>query len=308
MPSEKRQRQRENQMRDAVKQEQTDQRGRRTKLILRLVGIAVVLVVAAFLYSILTDDGDTTIASSNTVTVSPAETSEPGESAEPGESGETGESGESGEATPTTFPEDCPAEDGSSPKTVRFTTAPAICIDANQLYAADFVTSMGDFTLVLDPALDLLSVNNFIVLSRFGAYEGTTFHRVISQFVIQGGDVEGNLGTGSPGYRFTGGYPPEGWYRVGAAAMANSGDASSNGSQFFIVSGSSGVNLPPNYSPLGLVTQGLDVVAAIDAVPTEQRTRLTGQPADDVPVEDVVVTSVTIRNASEADVAAYTAS
>ncbi len=328
MPSEKRKRQRENQMLSAVTQEKTEQRGRRIKLTLRVVVIAAVLVAAAFLYSIFTDETDPsdigTATETDTETVDDTADSDgsDGDNTTDSSSGsgsastddsstsdtntdDTGSSGTDDSGEDATSTVTCPAEDGSSPQTSQFIAPPPLCINPDQLYVADFETTFGNFTLTLDPALDLASVNNFVVLARFGAYDGTIFHRVISDFVVQGGDVEMAFGTGSPGYRFTGGLPVQDWYRLGSVAMANSGDPSSNGSQFFIITGDDGASLPPLYSPIGIVTQGIDVVLTVDALPTETRSRANGSQAGDVPVEDVVVTSVTIRDASEADRTAY---
>ncbi len=332
VPSEKRKRQRENQMLRATDQEKTEQRGRRVKLTMRVVIIAALLVAAAFLYSTFASNtdpteidtaaedsngaggGDTADAVTNgadgSSTSDAGSTSDSSTSAAAGEDdAATNDASTSDDATTTadaaTNGAACPAEDGTSPQTRQFIAPPPLCINPDQLYAADFETTLGSFTLVLDPSLDLASVNNFVVLARYGAYDSTIFHRVISDFVVQGGDVELALGTGSPGYRFDGGLPLQGWYRVGSVAMANSGDPSSNGSQFFIITGPDGASLPPLYSPLGVVTQGIDVVISIDALPTESRARVNGTQAGDVPIEDVVATSVTIREANQADRTAY---
>ena len=109
------------------------------------------------------------------------------------------------------------------------------------------------------------------------------FHRVIPGFVLQGGDPTGT-GTGGPGYRFDDELPRPGRYELGSLAMANAGP-NTNGSQFFIISGPSGVRLPPQYSLFGKVVSGLDVVAAIDAVGTSS-----GQPKERVVIETVVIT------------------
>ena len=166
------------------------------------------------------------------------------------------------------------------------------------MYAAAFDTNMGSFTMLLNPALDIDSVNNFVVLGRWGAFDGTLFHRIISDFVIQGGDVQLDFGRGGPGYQFTGAFPPaDDWYRIGSVAMANRGNPATNGSQFFVITGPNGAGLPPLYSPLGHVVEGMDVVMEIEGVATG---------AGDVPVQDVVVKSVTVSEASQAQIDAYT--
>ncbi|MBV9934262.1 MAG: peptidylprolyl isomerase, partial [Actinobacteria bacterium] len=141
-----------------------------------------------------------------------------------------------------------------------------MCIDANKRYTAEMVTSKGTLTIALDPIAAPKTVNNFVVLARYHYYDGIVFHRVIPGFVLQGGDPEGT-GRGGPGYRFEDELPAPGRYELGSLAMANAGP-NTNGSQFFVISGPDGVRLPPQYSLFGKVINGLDVVAAIDAIGT----------------------------------------
>ncbi len=126
------------------------------------------------------------------------------------------------------------------------------------------------------------TVENFRKLAADGFYDGVIFHRVIKDFMIQGGDPTGT-GTGGPGYTFE---DEINRHRVerGALAMANAGP-DTNGSQFFLISGPSGVRLPPQYNHFGRVVDGLDVVDRMEKVPTG---------AGDRPREDVVINSVTI--------------
>jgi cyclophilin family peptidyl-prolyl cis-trans isomerase len=126
-------------------------------------------------------------------------------------------------------------------------------------------------------------VNNFVYLAGYHYYDGIIFHRIINGFMCQGGDPTGT-GTGGPGYRFGDELPKPGQYQIGSVAMANAGP-NTNGSQFFIVSGGSGVSLPPAYALFGQVVKGLDVVDAMQKVQTARGDR---------PVEDVVINSVTI--------------
>ena len=180
------------------------------------------------------------------------------------------------------MPSECPAADGSSPKKQRFDAPPPMCIDPSRTYGATIVTSHGTMTVALDAGAAPKTVNNFVFLARYHYYDGVGFHRIIPGFMIQGGDPEGT-GRGGPGYRFADELPKPGRYEVGSLAMANAGP-DTNGSQFFIVSGPSGVGLPPNYSLFGKVVAGLDVVAAIEAQ---------GSPSG-APKEKVVIESVTI--------------
>jgi len=104
--------------------------------------------------------------------------------------------------------------------------------------------------------------------------------------MCQGGDPTGT-GRGGPGYKFADELPQPGRYEVGSVAMANAGP-DTNGSQFFIVSGPSGVRLPPQYSLFGKVVKGLDVLSQMESVDTDRSDR---------PHTDVVIESVTIAEA-----------
>jgi cyclophilin family peptidyl-prolyl cis-trans isomerase len=158
-----------------------------------------------------------------------------------------------------------------------------MCIDPTKRYTAEMVTSMGSMTVALDAAAAPKTVNNFVVLARYHYYEGIIFHRIINGFMCQGGDPTGT-GRGGPGYKFEDELPAAGRYEIGALAMANSG-ANTNGSQFFIVSGPSGVGLPPQYSLFGKVVAGLDVVDQMQRVDVA---------AGDKPHTDLVIQSITI--------------
>jgi cyclophilin family peptidyl-prolyl cis-trans isomerase len=162
-----------------------------------------------------------------------------------------------------------------------------MCIDPAKRYTAEVATSLGSMTVALDAAAAPQTVNNFVFLARYHYYEGVVFHRIIKGFMCQGGDPTGT-GRGGPGYRFGDELPAPGRYEVGSLAMANAGP-NTNGSQFFIVSGPSGVRLPPQYSLFGKVVKGLDVVTAMEAVDTDRSDR---------PKAEVVIQSVTI---SESD-------
>ncbi len=153
-------------------------------------------------------------------------------------------------------------------------------------------TNMGDVTLELFPADAPKTVENFITLSQRGFYDGTKFHRVIKDFMIQGGDPNSkdddwsNDGTGGPGYMF----PDEiNEHKVlyGALAMANAGP-NTNGSQFFIVTRESAPWLDGLHTVFGRVIEGMDTVTKIENLPT------TGNPTNH-PTEDAVIESVVIR-------------
>jgi len=176
-----------------------------------------------------------------------------------------------------------PALDGSAPVTKRFASMPPMGIDSTKRYSATLETTLGTMVIALDAAAAPLTVNNFVYLAAHHYYDGVIFHRIIKGFMCQGGDPEGS-GRGGPGYKFGDELPKPGKYQIGSVAMANAGP-NTNGSQFFIVSGPSGVGLPPLYSLFGQVVKGLDVVEAMQNVATRPGDR---------PVEDVVIKSVTI--------------
>jgi cyclophilin family peptidyl-prolyl cis-trans isomerase len=178
---------------------------------------------------------------------------------------------------------ECPAVDGSSERQTSFDGPFPMCIDPAKTYTAQMDTSMGSLTIHLDPVAAPETVNNFVSLARYHYYDGLVFHRIIQGFVCQGGCPEGS-GRGGPGYRFADELPKPGRYEIGSLAMANAGP-NTNGSQFFIISGPSGAGLPPQYALFGKVVDGLDVVDAMEKVPTGPGDR---------PTTDVVINSVSI--------------
>ncbi|MBU3703141.1 MAG: peptidylprolyl isomerase [Ilumatobacteraceae bacterium] len=156
-------------------------------------------------------------------------------------------------------------------------------IDPAKRYTATMDTSMGTMVIALDPIKAPKTVNSFVFLALNHYFDGIIFHRIINGFVCQGGDPTGT-GRGGPGYRFEDELPKAGEYKIGSFAMANAGP-NTNGSQFFIISGPDGCRLPPAYALFGQVVKGLEVVEAMQNVPTA---------AGDRPKTDVVINSVTI--------------
>ena len=137
---------------------------------------------------------------------------------------------------------------------------PAHEIDDNATYEVTIATDTGDIVMDLDPKLAPNTVNNFVALVRQGFYDNLAFHRVVPEFVIQGGDPEGT-GRGGPGYRFAD-EPVQGEYTLGAVAMANAGP-DTNGSQFFICIDDCQSKLAKSYNLFGYVTSGVDVTRQI---------------------------------------------
>ena len=144
---------------------------------------------------------------------------------------------------------------------------PAFEIDEDKTYRATIVTDRGTMVLDLDPKLAPKTVNNFVALARQGYYDGLTFHRVVPDFVIQGGCPQGT-GTGGPGYKFED-EPVKGEYKLGAVAMANSGK-NTNGSQFFVCIDDCTRKLDKAYNLFGYVTDGIDVALATQVGDTMQ--------------------------------------
>ena len=132
-------------------------------------------------------------------------------------------------------------------------------IDASKIYRVTITTDRGPIVMDLDPQLAPNTVNNFIGLARQGYYDSLTFHRVVPEFVIQGGCPEGS-GTGGPGYKFAD-EPVKGEYTLGAVAMANAGP-DTNGSQFFICIDDCTRKLDKAYNLFGYVVEGVDVAQA----------------------------------------------
>jgi peptidyl-prolyl cis-trans isomerase B (cyclophilin B) len=126
------------------------------------------------------------------------------------------------------------------------------------------------------------TVENFTKLSRDGFYNGVIFHRVIPDFMIQGGDPTGT-GSGGPGYQFEDEFNNNKVER-GALAMANAGP-NTNGSQFFIVTADACPWLDGKHTVFGKVTSGMDVVDVISQVDRDARDR----PRDDVRIESVAI-------------------
>jgi cyclophilin family peptidyl-prolyl cis-trans isomerase len=163
----------------------------------------------------------------------------------------------------------CPRPDGSSPRTTKFSAPFQKCINPVKHYVATMKTDVGAITIALDPTKAPATVNNFVALARYHFFDGLTFHRVIPDFVDQGGDPNGN-GSGGPGYQFSDELPTASDYKAGSLAMANSGP-NTNGSQFFIVVSANGakslvqaVSGKANYSLFGQITAGLDVALKIN--------------------------------------------
>ncbi|MFP3881346.1 MAG: peptidylprolyl isomerase [Actinomycetota bacterium] len=165
--------------------------------------------------------------------------------------------------------------------TTQYDSAPEFTIDPAKIYTATLKTNHGEIVIELDPERSPTTVNNFVFLARDGFYDGVIFHRVIKNFMIQGGDPTGT-GRGGPGYRFRDELEGPGEYKRGTVAMANAGP-NTNGSQFFICHND--VGLPHSYTIFGRVISGLDTVDSIANSDTDSSDR----PSDDVVIEKVTI-------------------
>jgi len=159
--------------------------------------------------------------------------------------------------------------------TKQWNSPPAMQIDTTKSYTATIETNKGSITIELFAKDAPKTVNNFVFLSREGFYDGVAFHRVIPNFVIQGGDPTGT-GRGGPGYRFEDelvGNPNK--HGTGVLSMANAGP-NTNGSQFFITH-SPQPHLDGKHTVFGKVTSGMDVVNAIRQGDVMTRVTITEQ-------------------------------
>ena len=147
-------------------------------------------------------------------------------------------------------------------KTYQWTEPPAMQIDPAKSYTATFDTEVGTFTVLLTADKTPITVNNFVFLAREGYYDDTTFHRVIPNFMAQGGDRTGT-GSGGPGYtipdEFDSTLRHDG---PGVLSMANIGRPNTGGGQFFITFDATAW-LDDAHAVFGRVTQGMDVVQMI---------------------------------------------
>lgn len=175
--------------------------------------------------------------------------------------------------------------------TVSQPTPPPMTIDKTKTYTATMVTSCGTIVMALDAKDSPNTVNDFVYLANKGFYNGLTFHRIVKDFAIQGGDPKGD-GTGGPGYEVTDPIPSGTVYSLGTVAMANAGTTGGAGSQFFIVpSASAASGFSPLYAILGHVTSGLDVVDKLNNWPTQAGA--SGEKSS--PIRPVYIKTVTIQ-------------
>jgi cyclophilin family peptidyl-prolyl cis-trans isomerase len=179
---------------------------------------------------------------------------------------------------------ECPPVEGADSQTREFDAAPPMCLDDGVSYQAIVTTNQGEFTIALDAESAPVAANNFVFLARNQYFDDTVCHRIIPNFVVQCGDPTAT-GTGGPGYTIVDEPPAPGEYQIGSIAMAKTVEPDSAGSQFFIITGSDGAALPPEYALFGQVTDGLDT--------TVEAMAAAGSP-DGVPTEPIEIQSIRI--------------
>ncbi len=255
MNQEKRQRQKAGRQARLEAEQKARKRKQNTRRVITIAVVAVIVVGLSYL--IFKPSGSKSATASTT---SAPSTTKPTPS------------GGSGNTSPSaiTTSADCPASFTATLNKPAF-GAPPMTIDPSKTYTATVTTDVGPFTIQLDPTTAPKATNSFVYLADKHFFDCIVFHRVIQTFMNQTGDPTGT-GTGGPGYQFTEAGPstanPQ--YPVGSVAMANSNnpattDPTTNGSQFFIVTGTEGENLAPDYTLFGKVTSGMSVVDQINA-------------------------------------------
>lgn len=163
---------------------------------------------------------------------------------------------------PVTFdPNGCRNAKKPAPKDVDIARSTET-LDPDARSIVNFRTNCGDFQVLLDAKNNPRTSSSMAHLVQEGFYDGTWFHRIVTGFVIQGGDPAGD-GSGGTGWDIV--EPPTGDYRVGTVAMAKSANdpTGTSSSQFYIVIGKDGTDLPPDYAIAGRLAGGLDVVEKI---------------------------------------------
>ena len=184
-------------------------------------------------------------------------------------------------ATETSTEADCPPVEGADSQTRQFDSAPPACLEPGASYEAIVTTNKGEFTIAVDPDTAPVAANNFVFLARNQYFDDTVCHRIIPNFVVQCGDPTAT-GTGGPGYTIVD-EPPIVPYEIGSIAMAKTAAPDSAGSQFFVITGSDGASLPPEYALFGRVVDGFDTaVEAMAAAGTPS-----GEPSEPVEIQSI---------------------
>jgi cyclophilin family peptidyl-prolyl cis-trans isomerase len=166
-----------------------------------------------------------------------------------------------------------------------YSAPPAMTIDSSKRYVATMETAKGNIVIELFAADAPVTVNNFVFLSREGYYDDTTFHRVLTDFMAQGGDPTGT-GSGGPGYQFADEFSPNRRHdSPGTLSMANAGPGT-NGSQFFLTHVPT-PHLDGKHTVFGKVTGGMDVLLSLTPRDPNQRPNFAGDALKTVTIQEL---------------------
>jgi peptidyl-prolyl cis-trans isomerase B (cyclophilin B) len=278
--------------RERYERQRAERLQRRNKIRQRAgIGFAVVLVIGLAVGLTLALPGGGSTKASSKPTASHSASASPSASAS---------------ATPIAEPaQHCTyTKSGTAAKTV---SLPPATPDYKGTYTATINTNLGKIDINLLNSKATCTVNSFIHLASAGFWDNSQCHRVTTQgglFVLQCGDpyaqatkkltcssAAGSPGTGGPGYEFESENLKGATYKAGTVAMANSGSADSNGSQFFLVYKNS--TLQPDYTPFGTITSGLDILQKVAKAGIT--CEYSSDPGDGAPKEKVIIDSVTIK-------------
>lgn len=283
----KRQRQKENRAIRLEAERKAAQRAGRIRTARNLALLVGVVLVPVLLISFLSGGDDdpeatTTLPAVTTTTLPAVTTTTTPEQAPQGTSYELFV------AQPTA----CGAEIPPAPADLTFDVAEDQEIPDDAIVTAVLNTSCGEITLELDPSIAPETVNSFVFLARQGYFDGSPLHRIIPDFMIQGGDPTGT-GFGNPGYSPVDEFPEAGaTYDIGDVAMANSGGPNTAGSQFFIVVDENQLHLTGRqFTKFGRLVGSEDVIEAIRALPLGfNQSNEASRPLESIYIESVTIT------------------
>ncbi len=287
MPTNKRERQRENRAKKLEEQKKLERQRKLRQRAIRFALIAAVLAGLLVLPTVLSSSNETTSTTvpTTTSTSTTTTTTVPPTTIDP-------------EALPLNYEgfrtqaTACGAEAPDPVTELPFAAPEDQGIPADASVTATIATSCGDIIAELDPSLAPETVNSFVFLARAGYFDGSAFHRIAPDFVIQGGDPTA-VGNGNPGYLVPDEFPEAGFtYGRGVLVMANGG-ANSTGSQFFIVTAEN-AGLPNGYSVFGNATDSDETLDRIAAVPKIGRNGTTSG-EQSLPLETVYINSITVE-------------
>ncbi len=264
--------------RDEARQAAADARRSRRRT-LAAVGVVLLLALVAGIAGALTGGGDEVATTSATAPASTTTTL-------PATSGIELPRVPLGETITGETP--CPAEDGSSPRTTSFAGPPPTCIDPTRFYEAVITTTKGEIVLQLNPGTAPGAVNNFVVLSLYGYYDGQPVTAVIPrQAMVFAGSFDNPDAVATPGYTLPDEFPEGGQiFTPGVIAMIpKNGEPDSIDAAFLIATFEDAPGLPQNLTQFGIMLDGAQTLAAVNRVGTES-----GAPTEVVTIEAIRIT------------------